>query len=212
MSALGPRVHRLAASIVERRTAIPRGRAMLVGVSGIDASGKGFVASKLAAELEEAGARTATINVDGWLNLPKVRFGTSDPGRHFYENALRLDEMFERLIIPLRRDRSVCVTADFAEETAPTFSKHQYRFENIDVILLEGIFLFKKGYRDLFDFAIWIEAPFETALKRAILRSQEGLSREETIEAYETIYFPAQRIHFEIDDPSSSADISFDNG
>jgi len=39
----------------------------------------------------------------------------------------------------------------------------------------------------------------------AIARSQEGLSPTETIAAYQTLYFPAQRIHLERDQPQQAA-------
>jgi uridine kinase len=51
-----------------------------------------------------------------------------------------------------------------------------------------------------------VECSFETALERALTRGQEGLPPDETIRAYETIYFPAERIHFALDDPKGSAD------
>jgi uridine kinase len=42
-------------------------------------------------------------------------------------------------------------------------------------------------------------------LQRAIARNQEGLSEREIIRDYNTIYFPAQNIHFERDDPKAVA-------
>jgi uridine kinase len=77
--------------------------------------------------------------------------------------------------------------------------------------LVEGIFLFKQAYRSLFDLAIWVECSFPTALARAIERGQEGLTPAKTIAAYETIYFPAQRIHFERDAPRATVDLILDN-
>lgn len=194
--------------IVKRRECNPA-CALLVGISGIDASGKGFVVSRLAEQL--ADFNVAVISVDGWLNLPHVRFSDADHGRHFYENALRLDDMFERLILPLRRNRSINITANFAEETVAEFRPHNYLFDNIDIILLEGIFLFKKPYADLFDLKIWVDCDFGTAMRRAIARSQEGLTKEETIAAYERIYFPAQRLHFRLDSPQAASDLIFQN-
>jgi uridine kinase len=38
-------------------------------------------------------------------------------------------------------------------------------------------------------------------LERAIARAQEGLTPDDTIRAYRTIYFPAQEIHFARDNP-----------
>ena len=112
---------------------------------------------------------------------------------------------------PLRDHRSVFLEVDFTEETASAYRKHTYKFKNVSVILVEGIFLFKRGYRKLFDLAIWIDCSFPTALARALARSQEGLPLAGMITAYETIYFPAQRIHLDRDDPRSSADLVLNN-
>ena len=49
------------------------------------------------------------------------------------------------------------------------------------------------------------------ALERALRRGQEGLPPEQVVRAYETIYFPAQRIHFERDEPRSGADLVLGN-
>jgi uridine kinase len=184
---------------------------MLVGISGIDAGGKGYVTDRLSRELTSRGCKPAVINIDGWLNLTPIRFDHSDLAGNFYRNAIRFDEMFSQLVLPLREDRSIDVTADLAEETADEYRKHNYRFDDIDIILLEGIFLFKRELIQHYDLKIWIDCPFDTALERAVARSQEGLSPEATISAYETIYFPAQRIHFGLDDPRSAADIRIDN-
>ena len=145
------------------------------------------------------------------MNLPDVRFDPADPAENFYKNALRLDEMFERLVLPLKTNRNIDVTMDYAEETATEFRPHRYRFEKIDIVVLEGIFLFKRQYANHFDLKIWIECSFDTSLSRAVDRAQEGLSVLETEQAYKTIYFPAQRIHSERDDPVEAADIVFVN-
>jgi uridine kinase len=202
--------------IVELCQRTSQDRACLVGVSGIDASGKGLIASRLVSDLEAAGFRVALINVDGWLNLPYIRFRKpvdrdQAEGRHFYHNAIRLDEMFRRLILPLQRSREIDLEIDFTEETAAEFRPHKYAFKDIDIILLEGIFIFKRAFVDVFDMRIWIDTSFEIALERAIARSQENLSEADTVRAYETIYFPAQRYHFKIDRPRESAHIIFDN-
>jgi uridine kinase len=198
-------------AIIERRKTLSPQHALLVGISGIDASGKGFVTARIAESLQNRGIKLAVINVDGWLNLPHVRFHLQDPARHFYENAIRLDEMFERVILPLRATRTVSVESDFAKETATSFRKHRYMFRNIEVILLEGIFLFKRMYSDHFDLKVWIDCSFKCALERAIKRGQEGLPPEETVRAFETIYLPAQRIHLASDNPRETADIIFAN-
>lgn len=179
---------------------------LLVGISGIDGSGKGFISHRIGEALQEHGLRVANLNVDGWLNLPHVRFNRENPGEHFYLHAIRFQELFSRLVLPLKKTRTTNLLADYVEETAVEYRKHQYSFTDIDILLLEGIFLFKRQYRAFFDLALWIECSFQTALERAIARSQEGLSPEETRSTYWNIYFPAQKIHFAKDNPWSAVD------
>jgi uridine kinase len=197
--------------ILERRANIPETRSLLVGVSGIDGCGKGYLAAQLQAHLALHGVIPVIVNVDGWLNLPQKRFDQNSPAVNFYENAIRLDQFFSQLVLPLRDRRSIHLEADFVEETASEYRKHNYDYEDVSVALIEGIFLFKPQYRKYFDLAIWIDCSFSTALARAIDRAQEGLSPANTIAAYDTIYFPAQRIHLAQDKPRENADLIFEN-
>lgn len=201
----------LVSRILGERALLAKNRSLLVGISGIDGSGKGYVTLQVQARLAQRSVSAANVNVDGWLSLPNKRFNPREPAKHFYENGIRFDEFFDRLLLPLRNQRSVSLVADFAEETAKSYRKHTYSFTNIDVVLVEGIFLFKREHRKLFDLAIWVDCSFSTALSRALERKQEGLSPAATIRAYHTIYFPAQRIHLHKDHPREDADLVFDN-
>lgn len=204
-------IEELVRKTLERRANIPDTRSLLVGISGIDGCGKGYVTTQLQAHLALRGVIPAILNVDGWLNLPQKRFDQSAPAVNFYENAIRLDEFFNQLVLPLRDRRSVHLVADFVEETASDYRKHIYDYQDVPVIMVEGIFLFKPEYRKYFDLAIWIDCSFPTALARAIERAQEGLSPANTSAAYDTIYFPAQRIHLAQDKPRENADLIFEN-
>lgn len=197
--------------ILATRAAIAPARSALVAVSGIDGSGKGYVTAQILAALGARGMRAAGITIDGWLNLPDRRFNAAAPAEHFYRHAIRFEEMFSTLVVPLRDRRSHRVEADYTEETATAYRRHLYAYENVDVIVLEGIYLLKPALRAYYDLAVWIECTFATALERAIARAQEGLPPAATIRAYETIYFPAQRIHFERDDPRRAATLIVDN-
>jgi uridine kinase len=197
--------------ILATRASIPAQRSVLVAITGIDGCGKGYVAAQLLKQLMAQGIRAAITSVDGWLNLPQVRFDRSNPAQHFYLHSIRFDEMFSQLVLPLRDRRSLRLEADYAEETAAAYRRHIYGFEELDVILLEGIYLLKRPFQAYYDLSVWIECSFETALERAIARAQEGLTPEATVEAYRNIYFPAQEIHFQRDDPRSAATLVVNN-
>jgi uridine kinase len=197
---------RVAEMILARRPDVPAGQSLLAAVSGIDGSGKGYVTGQLVAELCRQGVHAVAVNVDGWLALPSRRFSRDRPAENFYRHAIRFEEMFAQLIDPLRRQRSIRIEADFTEETASSYRRHTYDYQDVDVIVLEGIYLLKHAYVPRYDWTLWVDCSFATALERAVRRGQEGLPPEDTIRAYQTIYFPAQEIHFRLDDPRADAD------
>jgi uridine kinase len=199
--------------ILMNRRSTPVNKSMLVAVSGIDGSGKGYLTARIVAALQGQDIGAVAVNIDGWQNLPSLRFSKAQPAEHFYQHAIRFEEMFDRLVLPLQRQRSIGVEVELArtEETATDYYRHRYEFQDVDVIVLEGIFLLKRALRHHYHLAMWIDCSFETALERALRRGQEGLSTEETIRAYSTIFFPAQRIHLARDDPRSTAEIIVSN-
>jgi uridine kinase len=205
------RLDSLVGRIVDASNLAQTTRALLAGISGIDASGKGFVSVQLADALRAKSLNVALMSADDWLNLPDVCINRDNYAEHFYEHPIRFDEMFERLIVPLKQNRGINLVADCADAKATTYREHRYNFRNIDIVLLEGVFLFKPAYRHHFDLTVWIDCSFECALERAIERSQEGLPPAETIKAFAAIYFPAQRIHLARGNPRDVADIIFIN-
>jgi uridine kinase len=192
----------------------PKGRptALLVAVSGIDASGKGAITAQIAAGFERAGLRVASIGLDPWHQPASVRFAQEDPGGTFYRSAFRFDELFERLIEPLRRNRSIVLEERLIDLATDATYEHTFRFERVDIILLEGIFLLRRDLRPRYDVSIWIDCPLEVALTRALRRNQEGKPAVELQADYERIYFPAQQIHLALDQPAAHADLVLENG
>lgn len=197
--------------ITQRRRELVAERALLVAVSGIDGSGKGHVTQGLAERLTRNGLRVAAIGIDFWQQPQSIRLGLQPSGAHFYAHAFRWEELFGELVGPLVRHRSVDVMVNAIRTDVDRYFPRQYRFENVDVVLLEGIFLFKREFVLRYDLRLWIECSFQTALARAHLRNQEGVSAETLERDYRSIYFPAQRLHFERDDPRSHADLLIDN-
>lgn len=197
--------------ILEARREVSAHHSVLTAITGIDGSGKGYVTERILHKLSEKGIRTAAINIDGWLNLPSKRFSAINPAEHFYTHAIRFEEMFSQLVFPLRAQRSLQIEANYVEEATTEYRRQLYEYHDVDIILLEGIYLLKRAFQSYYDLSFWIECSFETALERAISRAQEGLGAEETKLAYRTIYFPAQEIHFILDSPKTAATFIVNN-
>jgi uridine kinase len=185
--------------------------AFTVAISGIDASGKGYIAKQLQEELEKKGYKVANINIDPWQNPIPIRLCRENPAENVYENIFRWNDFFEQLIFPLQENRSIYLATKGIRSDADIYYPMIYEYKEMNIVLIEGILLFKKKYLPYFNYKIWIDCSFETGLRRAISRNVEKLDEARLIHDYEVYFYAAQRLHFERDDPRSKADCIFEN-
>jgi uridine kinase len=187
------------------RAGVPAGRAVLVGVSGIDGSGKGFVGRQLVQELTARGRTVALIGADALQNPLTLRLSEVRPTRHFYDHVFRWRELFEQIVDPLVAHRSLDVVVNAIRPDVDEYYPLRYRFDRVDIVVLEGIFLFKRELAGRFDVRLWVECSFATALERAHARNQEGQPPDVIERDYRRIYHAAQRLHFALDQPRARA-------
>ena len=108
----------LADVIAYRRLESKSNRALLVAISGIDASGKGSLASRLSTNLKRLGMNVATIGIDPWQTSPALRQEAADPAEHFYLHGYRFEDLFEWVVEPLRRDRALDLEVELLDPHA----------------------------------------------------------------------------------------------
>ena len=192
--------------VFARRSRLRSSESLLLAVSGIDASGKGYVAAQLLGLLKSKGLSAVSIGIDPWLGDPQLWYGKRNSGELFYRYGIRFAELFGTLIIPFKQRRSITLPATLRRQFDSGQYSYTYDYRAADVIVLEGIFLMKRTLRALYDLSLWVECSFQTSLERALQRNQEGLAPELIVRDYHSIYHSAQRIHFAVDHPRGSAD------
>jgi uridine kinase len=204
-------IDNLVRAIILAKSRHRKNRLFTVAISGIDASGKGYLGKLLQDQLENKKYNVANINIDPWQNPLPVRLQEENAAENVYENIFRWNDFFDQLIFPLQKNKNIYLETLGIWSDADIYYPLIYDFKETDILLLEGIFLFKKKYLSFYDYKIWIDCSFETGLQRAIRRNAENLSEEGIIHDYHTYYYPAQRLHFEKDNPKENADIIFLN-
>jgi uridine kinase len=205
------KISELVSTIVEKYHTHSLETAFTVAISGIDAAGKGHISNLLEKELTAKGYRVALINTDPWQNPIAIRLQKKGAAENLYEHIFKWDEFFEQLIFPLKKNKNILLQTKGIRTDADIYYPLVYDYENIDILLIEGILLFKKKYISYYDNKIWIDCSFETGLKRALGRNAENRAEKELISDYETYYYAAQHLHFKRDNPMAVADIVFNN-
>jgi len=174
-------------------------KAQIVAISGIEGSGKRELTEKIAAALRLDGLNVAVIHTDDWEASKDVRFNIMNSPEEYYLNAYRFDEMFEELILPLKLFGSIKTSVNLDDAESPRTV--DYHFNDIDIILIEGVYLLQEAYLDLYDYSCWVKSNFETAPKRLHEEVNIEESQEALVNLFELLIKPAGQYHLYADDP-----------
>ena len=128
-----------------KKQASPGGKsALLVGISGIDASGKGNSCSELKLQLSKSGMHVAKLPQ---LMIGYILFLGSNSNWwcfDFIRKDFVIPELFQQLILPLKNKQSVRLQSFKTHLISAWVIPHTWHFVNTDIILLEGIFYSEK--------------------------------------------------------------------
>jgi uridine kinase len=179
-------------------------KAQVVAISGIEGGGKRAVAEKVAAALKLEGLSVAIVHTDDWEASESVRFNIMNSPEEYYLNAYRFDEMIEQLILPLKLFGSIKTSVTLDDVMTPRTV--EYDFNDIDIVIIEGVYLLQEAYLDLYDYTCWVESDFDAAFKRLTEQSNIEQSQEALLNIFELLIKPAGQYHIYTDNPQGHAD------
>ena len=174
-------------------------KAQVMAISGIEGSGKRELTEKIAAALKLEGLNVAVIHTDDWEACKSIRFNIMNSPEEYYLNAYRFDEMFENLILPLKLFGSIKTSVNLDDSESPRTV--EYDFKDIDIILIEGVYLIQQAFLDLYDYTCWVKSNFEKAFKKLSESANVEESQEALVNLFEMLIKPAGQYHLYADDP-----------
>lgn len=187
----------------------------LVGIDGIDGSGKSTFADDIAVMVAECGVPTIRISLDKYLNPQSVRYaqGRTSP-RGFYEDSYDYGKFHDEVLEPLGREgsgRYRTAAYDLASE-APVSSPWQLAPDDA-VVIIDGLFLHRKEFatsraRKVWDYSVWLNVPFEEAYRR--LHDRVGFSADPRDPA-NARYYEGQLLYIQECQPQDKADLVIEN-
>ncbi len=179
----------------------------VVGVSGVDTSGKTTLSSELKSQLEQSGLRVTEIQIDDFSNDSEVRHTSDNPILNYLEHTFNIKKL-KQLIATLARDQSDMVILEHINPVTGMSYLKSYDVRP-DVILVEGVFLFGEELVDEFDYKVHIDLAIGKMLSRAIERDVPKLGIE-VVRKYLRKYMPAQWIYEQNARPKEIADVIVD--
>jgi uridine kinase len=189
-------------------SALPLKRNYIIGISGIDGAGKSTLARDLCARFRDQAVPHYLVDIDSFLRPRKVRNANLDQAVGYYEETFDFEKIFDQLLKPLRDQREFSKTFDLIDWPGDEYKEKRFDIDGPALVVVEGVFLFRRAYADLFDLRVWLDISFEGSLSRVQARHRDRQyysSPDAITDRYQNRFYPGQRIHFDRDDPKSAA-------
>jgi uridine kinase len=202
------------AALAERIAALERPHPVRVAIDGVDAAGKTTLADELVEPLGRRGRPVVRASLDAFHNPAAIRYRRSDAGESYYRDSFDHAGLVAALLGPLgpggsRRYRRAIFDYRVDEavhaplEEAPPDA----------VLLFDGVFLLRPELRGHWDLSVFVHAPFDVTLERALVRDRELFGSDDAVrERYRTRYVPGQRLYLREAEPERRASLVLENG
>ena len=186
------------------------GRHVLVGIDGVDGSGKTTFANELASLLDERGERCIRISLDDFhaQRADRYRRGRDSP-EGFWLDSYDYVAFRERVLVPLGAggdgryrgashdlERDLLIDPPVIDAGKPT------------VVVVDGLFLQRRELRWAWDAVAFLDVDFAVSVGRM---SERDGSDPDPAAASNRRYVEGQRIYFRECDPRGKAEILIDH-
>lgn len=183
----------------------------IVGINGIDLSGKSTFAESLARYLRARGHKIQIVHLDDFHNRRKVRYQGSDPIGSYIEHAFNLEQLVAELLAPARQKKSVDKELALLDLEADDFTNaRSFRIDERTIVILEGVLLYREPVDEYFDYRIFLDIGFDEMLHRAGTRDAHRFGTD-FVKRYRDKYIPVQKWYLKQYSPRRKCDIVIDN-
>lgn len=197
--------------ILEEIQEKPKDKTFVVGISGIDISGKTKFTEAFEKFLISEGYKTQTINLDDFHHPKKIRYSGENQAENYYNRSFDIKTIVEKLLIPIHQKSNLSIRLSLLDLYTDEYeAEKEFAFDQDTIVLFEGVFLFRKDLSPYIDYKIFIEIPFEESKNRAGVRDVPIYGKE-VLSRYDEKYLPAQRKYLAEFPPQQTADMIIDN-
>jgi phosphoglycolate phosphatase len=199
------------ARIEKDLSTIESGSAKIVGVNGVDCSGKTIFASSLEQYLLKRGHKTQLIRLDDFHNPKEIRSRGDNEIDAYINNAFNLDLLADELLAPTKRGETIDHNLTLLDLDSDNFTNNKsYRIDPETIVIVEGVLLYRPPLDAHFDYRSFLDVTFAEVLRRAEARDVP-LYGPEFLDRYRTKYIPIQKRYLAEHTPLKKCDLVVDN-
>lgn len=184
----------------------------VVGITGIDTSGKTTLSAKIADALRARDKCVVVVHVDDFHNERSERYITGVPEpTQYYRHSIDFDRLITEILRPVKQFGQLDIVLTLLDLHSDSWTlERRYTVRNDTVVLVEGVFLLRPEVRQWIDLIIYVDISETEVLRRAQKRDVPAQGRD-VMRKYATKYLPAQREYLKRYPPRNFADFIINN-
>ncbi|WP_163527984.1 kinase [Halobacillus ihumii] len=179
---------------------LEEGKRLVVGIDGLSRSGKTTFSKKLVENLRKKAIPVYVLHLDDHIEGRKKRYDTGyDPWYEYYHLQWDIEWLKVNLFEKLKWTDQISLP--FYEQEDDTHAVAIINLPLSGVILIEGVFLQRKEWRDFFDYVVYLDCPKE------IRFSRETESAQLDLEKFINRYWKAEDYYLKRESPTKQANL-----
>lgn len=186
--------------------AIDANNVRIIGIDGLGGAGKSTISKKICQNLEDNNYHTILLHIDDFINVREVRYNSAYPDwQCYYDLQWRFDYFFN-VINKIKYSNEDYIDIELYDKDNDTYFQNRFAIYNNIIVIVEGIFLQRKEFGNMFDYMVYIDIPEEVRLQRVLKRDTYIGDEQQIIDKYKNRYFPAEHRYIKEYQPQKNAD------
>lgn len=182
---------------------------VIVGIDGLGGSGKTTLAKKLSQDLNKQNYEEVIIHMDDYIVERNKRYQTGYAEWYEYYYLQWNIEMLKNVLFHRLKNNYSKLTLPFYDEKTDSISTKIMKVNPNSIVLIEGVFLQRKEWREFFDFLIFIDCPHKLRIERVLNRDLYIGDYQARINKYKKRYLLGEEHYLNIANPIENADEIF---
>ncbi|KFM98857.1 hypothetical protein D0U04_14430 [Bacillus clarus] len=172
----------------------------ILGIDGLSRSGKTTLVKELEEDMKQSGIPFHIFHIDDHITERNKRYNTGFAEWYEYYNLQWDIDWLQRNFFRKLQGENQLHLLFYKDET----DSHQMReitIPNLSIIVIEGVFLQRKEWRDYFHYMVYLDCSREKRFLRESEDTQKNLSK------FENRYWKAEEYYLEMELPKQRADL-----
>lgn len=176
----------------------------ILGIDGLSRSGKTTFSKEMMETLQKKKMSFCLFHMDDFIVDKEKRYNTgNEEWTEYYQLQWDVGWLTEHFFTKLKKSKEL--TLPFYESSVGKQNWQDIRLPNVNLIVIEGIFLQRKEWKDYFDYMIYLDS------SREIRFSRESSITKKNIDKFKNRYWKAEEYYIKTVNPKALADLVINN-